>query len=76
MTEKQTVDALRKVAALKADKLPAQLVLGPGELIVDVKKFIDSHLCIVRKYWNNTVLRKPYLDRLLNVYAIINPKKA
>ena len=56
----------------KSAKIPdAPIQLGPGEKIIDVKKFVTSHLKTARTY-QDVPICIPYLNRLEKLKSIIH----
>ncbi len=56
----------------KSAKIPdAPIQLGPGEKIIDVKKFVTSHLKTARTYQDASICI-PYLNRLEKLKSIIH----
>ncbi len=53
--------------------LPATIQLGPGEKIVDVPKFLENHILLLKSN-PALVVMIPHLDRLKKVYAILSGK--
>jgi hypothetical protein len=69
-SEKWEVEELE--AFFKNRILPIDPIrLNQCEVITDVKKFIDSHLCIVKSN-NGKIVFKPYFERLLKLKEILN----
>ena len=60
------------VAYFESAELPSAIQLSQHETIVNVKKFVDSHLIFLRSNWNKKDLRRPYLVRFLNAYDLIS----
>ena len=57
----------------KAVKLPDTIKLNVCSTITDPSLFIDSHLSIV-KAQNGNLRYKPYMDRLIELKAILKSK--
>ena len=51
-----------------------QIKLNKAETIIDCKKFVDSHLKILKGQKGNKVYL-PYYDRLLKLYKILKNDK-
>lgn len=49
---------------------PKEVQLTKWERITDVPKFIDAHLCILKRHSGNPTFQ-PYYDRLLLLYKIL-----
>lgn len=67
---KPTVDNLEKFFASK--QLPEKIQLGPGETITDLKKFLESHLTILKAKPNVSINEVFYL-RLIKLKNLLAP---
>jgi hypothetical protein len=57
-------------AHFKQLELPKQIQLYPGSLVIEVPKFIQTQLSILRG-GNNWAVRRPAYDRLVRLKAML-----
>lgn len=68
IVEKTLIDELESF--FSSVELPATIRLGPGEMITNVKRFVDVHLTRIKAY-PNLPLYKVYYDHLLKLKKIL-----
>lgn len=67
--DKKELNELETFFANRKD-LPERIKLDPGTTIIDLPKFIESQISIVKNGYSPTVQR-PALDRLLQVQKLL-----
>ena len=51
--------------------LPQTIVLGPGETITDIPKFLDKHFTVLQAE-GAANLKEPYMARLLKLQGLLS----
>lgn len=60
-------------AFFKERKLPQSIELDKGTRIMNVRKFVDSHIAVLKQY-GHSPMSAPFADRLLKVAEILEAK--